>query len=156
MADPDPEHEPSDLEVLRARLQVVMMDVNAKSWDTTTLDESLRLALMDIGCFAGAQLTIAGLAGPASGAGASITTLEDEDQGALIIGASAYAARSRALDLTEKVSTGQGTQAGLADYARSQMALFQDRLELIKERVLHEATTPPHSALTWNEEPPNF
>jgi hypothetical protein len=140
----------SDLDVLRARLQVVMVDLNAKSWSTDMLNESLRLALMDIGFVAGPELFIEGLDGQAA------TTLSAQDRGTLLIGASAYAALARALDTAEKNSAGPSAPASLKDYAKTQMDLFTKKLEQIRQRYFHTTTAAPHQSMIWTELPPNF
>jgi len=141
MADRDQ----TDLELLRDRLSTILMDTRHTSWDADTLDEALRLALVNISQAAGTALTVQGLAG------GDETTLTEADQGALITGAAGYAGRARALDLAEKVSAGPNAQAALAEFARTQMELFQEQLGQIQQRTLHTAAGAPYQALLWDE-----
>ena len=142
--------DPTYLEVLRGRLQSILMDTNAKSWTTDALDEAIRLALMDVGFAAGSELTIAGLDS------LSGTTLATQDEGTLLTGATAYATAARVIDLAEKNSAGKNPVADLRDYSKDKMTLFNQQLERIRRRGLNNATTAPHTPMAWNEEPPNF
>ena len=137
----------ADLDIMRAKLSVLLMDTSNKSWDAGTLDGALRVALSDLGNAVGTVQTIGGLDLAAT------TTVDPLDNSTLLIGASAYAARARALDLSEKVSLGQGPQPTMVDYARVMMGQFQELLLKVSRRVMHKSSTAPHGAMVWGEEP---
>lgn len=135
----------NDLAEYRLWLQTLLMDSGAKSWDLPTLDAALRLALMDLSRVSGAALTLQDLDE------AHETTLSTLDRGALLLGASAYAARARALDLSEKAALGEKNPEAMAGYARDQLTLFLDQLAAMGQRSLHKSTRAPYSALYWDE-----
>jgi hypothetical protein len=140
----------NDLAGIRDRVELYLMDVNNKSWDTATLDEALKQALSDLSGAAGAALAIKDLDAAAA------TTVENQDLATLIHGAAAYAASSRAVKRTEMVSIGEGIQITLKAWTTVAMEIFKDRLKTITQRKLHTSSTAPHSPMEWEEEPKNF
>lgn len=142
MADPIP----TDLEIIRGKASVLLMDTNHKSWDVGTLDQVIRMALADLGRSAGAALTIGGLDG------ATTTTVDGQDQACLLIGVAAYAAMARSLDLSEKISLGEGPQTTMVKYAESMMSQFQELLGKISRRAMNLSTTAPYGTKGWNLE----
>lgn len=153
-----------DLEVLRSELSILLVDVANKGWDTDLLDQAIRIALADLGSVLGTAQTIAGLDG------AEETTVETNDLGCLQIGAAAYAARARALDLSEKVSLGQGPQTTMVEYGRDMLAQFRVLLGRITQRLadaaaaaaaaaeqsrlsgMHYSSSAPYGRVGWDEE----
>lgn len=132
--------EPSDLEVLRSELSILLVDVANIGWDTDLLDQAIRIALADLGSVLGTAQTIAGLDG------AEETTVETIDLACLQIGAAAYAARARALDLSEKVSLGQGPQTTMVEYGRDMLAQFRILLGRITQRLADAAVAAAAAA----------
>jgi len=130
----------TDLEVLRGELSILLVDVANTGWDTGLLDQAIRIALADLGSVLGTAQTIAGLDGETT------TTLESEDLASVLIGAAAYAARARALDLSEKVSLGQGPQTTMVEYGRDMLAQFRVLLGRITQRLADAAAIAAKAA----------
>ena len=88
---------PLDYTTALSRTRAALMDPGAQIWTDGDLTGSLRLALQIAGLYAhsAAPYTLSGLDG------APATSLPAGLEGALIIGASAYAAASRAVDRAE-------------------------------------------------------
>ncbi len=129
-------------------VELYLADKSNKSWGTDTLELCIRLALEDIVNAAGVTYTIDDLDA------ATATTLPDRHIPALILGAAAYAAKTRAVDRLEKVSLAEGPGGvTLGDWGNWQMILFQKRLEEIRAQGIHGSTSAPHTAADWEEEP---
>jgi hypothetical protein len=140
----------NDLAAILDRVELYLMDVNNKSWDTTTLTEAIKQALTDLSQAAGVALAIKDLDSAAA------TTVEAQDLGVLVQGAAAYAASSRTVKRTEMVSIGEGPQTTLKAWAALAMETFKDRMKTISQRTLHKSTAAPHTAMEWEEEPKNY
>ena len=133
---------------LTDKVELYLLDTSNKSWPAASIEIYIRMALADINQAVGVTYAIKDLdAAPA-------TTLLTKHIPILIMGAAAYAARSRQLDRLEKVDVpGVGTEATFGDWGTWQMNLFQKRLEDIRTEGIHGATTAPHTASDWEEEP---
>ena len=138
------------LTTLRDRVELGLMDVSNRSWDTGTLDEAIKLALEDLGRVAGAALTVSGLNA------AVATTVDVLDEGTLITGALAYAGGARAVNRTEKVNLGQEGAPALYTWSRQKMAEFEKRLERVSTRIQRASSSSPNSALLWDEDDPDW
>ena len=140
----------NDLAGIRDRVELYLIDATNKSFDANTLDEALKQALSDLSKAAGAALTVKDLDSE------SATTVETQDLATLVQGAAAYAAESRTVKRTEMVSIGENPQPSLKAWAAGTMELFQARLNQVRLRTLHNASTAPHGAMEWTEEPKSF
>jgi hypothetical protein len=138
------------LALLRDRVEAGLMDSSNRTWDTGTLDEGIKRALADLAAAAGASLAVKDLGGAAA------TTVDVLDESTLVVGSAAYAARSRAVNRTEKVNLGQEGAAALMRWADAELGLFELKLSQVRQRLLHNSTSAPHSELDWEERPPDF
>jgi len=136
----------NDLAEVKLWLQAMLMDTGSKSWDSGTLDNSIRLALIDLSQANGAALTLKDLDSAAA------TTVAALDKGILLIGAAAYALHSRAVDLAEKAGAGAQPQVDLAVFAASQEALFRNMLDNRRKKGFQTSSSAPQSTWEWDEE----
>ena len=97
-----------------SRTRAYLMDAGSMIWTDGDLTGCLRLALQVAGLYAGSAYTLSGLDGAAS------TSLPAPLEGALIVGAAAYAAGSRAVDRAEAYEL-NGESAALDAWADRQL-----------------------------------
>jgi hypothetical protein len=119
----------SEIELLRERLSILLMDTTNRRWDMDTLEQSIMIAMADLAGATGTPQTLNLFQG------AYATTITIDNKNILLVGAAAYAAQSRALNVSEKVSLGQMPNAGLVEYGRDMMVKFRDSLDKITERM---------------------
>jgi hypothetical protein len=133
------------LSTIRDRVEAFLVDSSNLSFSTTTLDEGIRQALGDLSRTYGANLVLSGLDG------ASTTTVELMDESALVLGAAAYAAKSRSIDRAERANLANGVPSTLLEWGRQHLAKFEDRLREIRRRKIANGTSIA-ATWEWNEE----
>lgn len=139
------------LTTLRDRVETALMDTGNLSWDTGTLDEAIRRALGEISAvLGGALITLNGLDGAAA------TTLEKEDESALVSGAVYYAVFSRAIDRLETPAFNQQTPEQWMNWADEALQRFAKALDLIRRRALQSSANPPALSVGWDESEPTW
>jgi hypothetical protein len=104
---------------VRAQVSVHLNDTGKLIWTDTLLDSSIRSALQALGRALGEALTLDGLDG------APETTLAEDDQQALVVGAVAHALKLRVTGKFENARTGGAPMGELADWAAKQMERFE-------------------------------
>jgi hypothetical protein len=90
----------TSLSSLQTRVKALLMDTQARSWDSDTLTESIRLALGEYALAGGSAVTVSELDG------AEATTLNALHESPLVLGAAAYAALARAVDWADSAQLG--------------------------------------------------
>ena len=130
----------TEIEMLRERLSILLMDTTNRRWDMDTLEQSIMIAMADLAGATGTPQTLNLFQG------AYATTITIDNKNILLVGAAAYAAQSRALNVSEKVSLGQMQNAGLVEYGRDMMVKFRDSLDKITERMAIEAKVAADAA----------
>ena len=118
----------TEIELLRERLSILLMDTTNRRWDMDTLEQSIMIAMADLAGATGTPQTLNLFQG------AYATTITIDNKNILLVGAAAYAAQSRALNVSEKASLGQMPNAGLVEYGRDMMVKFRDSLDKLVER----------------------
>ena len=134
------------LSTLRDLVELHLSDVGNLIFSTEMLDEAIRSALSDLSEIYGSALTLAGLDG------AEETTLPEEDEHVLIVGAVAYALTFRASGRFEDAVPDQTLPDAMADWATAHMARFKTMLAGVKERTHQEADQVPYSEWEWDED----
>ena len=137
------------LTTMRDRLEAALMDNTNLSWDTGTLDEALRRSLGEIGyVYGGAPLVLSGLDA------AIYTTLQKEDESALVTGGEFYAVFSRAVDRLETPNMNQDVPDRFLTWADDASKRFQAQLAKIKLRKMQQSSGAAQVAISWDESTP--
>lgn len=128
-----------DYLTVKERVSCHLNDTSSLIWTDAMLESALRSALRALSRVYGETLTLAGLDG------AEETTLPEEDEHVLIIGAVAYALTFRASGRFEDAVPDQELPEALADWATAHMARFQTLLAGIKVRTHQVSDQVPYS-----------
>lgn len=134
------------LEDIRTQVSVHLNDTGKLIWTDTLLDTSIRSALQALGRALGEAQTLDGLDG------ATETTLEEDHQQALVVGAVAHALNLRVSGKFEDARTGGAPMGELADWAGKQMARFERLLVDIRLKSHQMAEGGPYDAWEWEAE----
>jgi hypothetical protein len=134
------------LTTLRDRVSVHLNDTGNLIWSDAMLDSAIRSALLALGRVLDETLALAGLDGAVE------TTLADDDQHVLVVGAVAYALSFRASGRFEDARSRSELPQNLADWATAHMARFQTMLAEVKRRSHQEAAAAPYDQWAWEEE----
>jgi hypothetical protein len=131
---------------VRAQVSVHLNDTGKLIWTDTLLDSSIRCALQALGHALGEVLNLEDLDGAVE------TTLAEEYQQALVIGAVAHALNLRVTGKFEDARAGEAPMGELADWAERQMARFERLLVGIRLQSHQTAVGGPYEAWEWEEE----
>ena len=129
----------------RDQVETRLQDIANLIWSTDMLDEALRASLGDLSSAYGFALTLQDLDSAAE------TTYEEIDHNTLLVGAVAYALRSRLIKRFEQASPIRQDPEDLANSATIQMNHFQSLLMQTRLRRFSESTDHPYSAWEWEE-----
>ena len=133
------------LATFRDQLENRLEDSTNLIFSTAALDEAIRAALNEVSLAYGSAQTLSGLDA------AVTTTFSDLDLNALVMGAMAYACRSRLMSKFEEASPVREHPEDLAKWTETFMSEFENLIYQIKLRKFQEATTSPISEWTWEE-----
>jgi len=133
------------LTTVRDQLENRLEDSTNLIFSTAVLDEAIRAALAEISKSYGSALTLNGLDA------ATETTIEDVDIHALLVGATAFACRSRLMAKFEEASPVREHPEDLAVWATQFMHEFLALVSLIKLRIFQESTSNPYDDWEWDE-----
>lgn len=136
------------LSAIRDRVERGLMDTSNLIWASADLDEAIRRALsrISLAC-GGARQTLNGLDG------ATVTSLQEEDELVLLTGAEFYAAFSRALDRMESPNLNEDAPLRFLEWLGRIGKRYTDQLELLRRRRLQTGASPV-GALEWDESGP--
>jgi len=133
------------LSAIRDQVETRLSDSSNLIFATSTLDEAIRAALSEIATAYGSDLTLEDLDS------ATATTMEDQDQNALITGAVAFALRFRLIGKFEEAFPDRNNPENLASAATAVMNHFQSMLIQIRLRRFQSASDHPYTAWDWDE-----
>ena len=131
---------------LRTQVSVHLNDTGKLIWTDTLLDSSIRSALQALGQALGETLSLDGLDE------ATETTLAEDHQQALVVGAVAHALSLRVTGKFEDARPGGAPMDRVADWAGKQMARFEHLLAEIRLQSHQTAEGGPYDAWDWEEE----
>jgi len=134
------------LSTIRDLVEIHLSDSCNLVYSTDMLDEAIRSSLSDLSETVGCSLTITGLDE------AEETTLPEEDEHVLIVGAVAYALTFRASGRFEDAVPDQTLPEALAEWATAHMARFKKLLAGVKVRTHQETDQAPYSEWEWDED----
>jgi hypothetical protein len=131
---------------VRAQVSVHLNDTGKLIWTDTLLDSSIRSALQALGGVLDEALTLDGLDE------ATETSLAEDYQQALVVGAVAHALSLRVIGKFEDARTDGAPMEELADWAGKQMARFERLLVDIRLQSHQTAEGGPYDAWDWEAE----
>jgi len=134
------------LTTIRDQVEAHLDDASNLIWSTDSLDEAIRTALVELSRVSGTDLTLSGLDGAAE------TTLPDQDDHVLILGAVAYALQFVAAgDIKSLPLSDDAKPQALTMLIKQRMDAFHDLLEKVRVRYLQESADHPYSQWEWDE-----
>jgi hypothetical protein len=128
------------------RVSCHLNDTGNLIWSEVMLETAVRSALLALGRVLEESITLEGLDGAVE------TTLAEDDQHVLVVGAVAYALTFRASGRFEDARGKADLPKTLADWATAHMTRFQTMLAEVKGRSHQESTTAPYDQWVWDEE----
>ncbi len=138
------------LATIRSRVAVGLGDEGRAVWDDDALDEAIRRAVSDLGRYYGEPPLLSGLDS------ASLTTLQKEDETALVTGAEFFAAFARIVDRLETPNFNEEASMRFLDWTATAGKRYAGLLGLIRLGRLQQSQNAPHAALEWNESAPQW
>lgn len=134
------------LTMIKERVSCHLNDTGSLIWSDSMLETAVRSALLALGRVLEESLTLEGLDGAVE------TSLAEDDQHVLVVGAVAFALTFRASGRFEDARSRTDSPGPLADWATAHMARFQTMLAQVKLRSHQESTAAPYDQWTWEEE----
>ncbi len=133
------------LTTVRDQIETRLQDSTNLIYATTTIDEAIRAALMDLSAAYGEVLKLDGLDLETE------TTFEDADLNVLIVGGVAYCLRFRLIGIYEEATPEQERPEALASWATAFMHEFMAMVRQVRIRRFQEADDAPYSQWEWEE-----
>ena len=131
---------------IKARVSVHLNDTGKLIWNDTLLESAIRSALLAIGRVLDEIPSLEGLDG------AAVTTLAEDHQHVLVVGAVAYALTQRATGRFDDARAREDLPDALAAWASAHMARFQVMLGGVKAATHQKAETAPYDQWDWEED----
>jgi len=132
------------------RVSALLDDAANAVFAVALVDESIRMVLGDLGRAIGTRPAIKDLDSAAA------TTVDVRDEDLVVRGAFAYAARSKSLDRSTEVNTGQSMPANLMDLAKNAMYYYEGKINQVRVRAIQESLTNKPGSWTWDESNKNW
>ncbi len=133
------------LTTIKERVSCHLNDTGNLIWSDIMLETAVRSALLALGRVLEVSLSLEGLDNAVE------TSLAEDDQHVLVVGAVAYALTFRASGRFEDANSRKDLPVNLADWATAHMARFQAMLTEVKQRSHQESTTAPYDRWAWEE-----
>ena len=135
---------------IRNRVAVGLGEAGRAGGDDDARDEAIRRAVSDLGRYYGAPLLLSGLDS------AALTTLQKEDETALVTGAEFFAAFARIVDRLETPNFNEEASMHFLDWTAAAGKRYAGLLGLIRLGRLQQSLNAPHAALEWDESAPQW
>lgn len=131
---------------IKARVSVHLNDTGKLIWGDDLLESAIRSALFAIGRVLDTTLSLEGLDGAVE------TTLAEDHQHVLVIGAVAYGLTLRATGRFDDARAREELPGALTSWASAHMARFQVMLGSVKAEMHQKAETVPYDKWDWEED----
>lgn len=131
---------------IKTKVSAHLNDTGKLIWSDALLEAAIRSSLLAIGRILDEPLTLEGLDGAAA------TSLVDDHQHVLVVGAVAYALTLRATGRFDDARAKEDLPDALAAWASAHMARFQVMLGEVKASSHQKAATVPYDHWDWEED----
>lgn len=131
---------------IKPRVSAHLNDTGKLIWSAALLESAIRSSLLAIGRVLGESLRLEGLDGAVE------TTLADDHQHILVVGAVAYGLTLRATGRFDDARAREDLPDALASWASAHMARFRVMLGEVKAETHQKAETAPYDSWDWEEE----